>query len=173
MPDAEQLDVIARVVRERLGEQAVTGTAYDREQACLEVAPGSVREVLELLKTEPGLEYDFLCSVHGCDYLPQEPRFGVHYELINMGRVERLRVKTRVGEADARVPSVIGIFPTADFQEREIFDMYGVEFEDHPDMRRILMPEDYEGHPLRRDFPLGGEPVMFTHNEPEGPGWYE
>jgi len=97
----------------------------------------------------------------------------VHYELLNMRRVERLRVKTRVDVDDARVPTVVELFPTAEFQEREVYDMFGVVFDGHPDMRRILMPEDYEGYPQRRDFPLGGEPVLFTHNEPEAPGWYE
>lgn len=151
----------------------MVATSYHREQACIEVAPARVHDVLEYLKGADGHEYNFLCSVHGCDYLPQEPRLGVHYELINMRRVERLRIKTRVTTEQASVPSVIDIFPTADFQEREIFDMFGVEFDGHPDMRRILMPEDYEGFPQRRDFPLGGEPVIFTHSEPEGPGWYE
>ncbi len=173
MPDAPGLELIANAVREQVGEAAVTGTSYFREQACLEVAPGSVRDVLSFLKGAEGHEYNFLCSVHGCDYLPETPRLGVHYELMNMRRVERLRVKTRVEVEEAKLPSVVELFPTADFQEREIYDMFGVEFEGHPDMRRILMPEDYEGFPQRRDFPLGGEPVMFTHNEPEGPGWYE
>lgn len=173
MPDAPGLELIANAVRAKLGDDSVIATSYFREQACIEVAPASVHEVLEFLKAEPGQEYNFLCSVHGCDYLPEAPRLGVHYELMNMPRVERLRVKTRVEVDAARVRSVVDIFPTADFQEREIYDMFGVEFDGHPDMRRILMPEDYEGFPQRRDFPLGGEPVMFTHNEPEGPGWYE
>jgi NADH-quinone oxidoreductase subunit C len=173
MPDAPGLELIANAVREKVAPDAVVGTSYFREQACLEVAPGSVRDVLEFLKTDADHAYNFLCSVHGCDYLPEAPRLGVHYELMNMRRVERLRVKTRVDVDAAVVPSVVELFPTADFQEREVYDMFGVEFEGHPDMRRILMPEDYEGFPQRRDFPLGGEPVMFTHNEPEGPGWYE
>lgn len=173
MPDAPGLELVANAVRAKLGDDAVVATSYFREQACLEVAPGRVHDVLSFLKDEPGQEYSFLCSVHGCDYLPEEPRLGVHYELMNMPRVERLRVKTRIGVDAAKLPSVVDIFPTADFQEREVYDMFGVEFDGHPDMRRILMPEDYEGFPQRRDFPLGGEPVMFTHNEPEGPGWYE
>lgn len=173
MPDAPGLELIANAVREKVGADAVVATSYFREQACLEVAPAQVYPVLEFLKSEGGHEFNFLCSVHGCDYLPEAPRLGVHYELMNMSRVERLRVKTRVEVDDAKLKTVVPLFPTADFQEREIYDMFGVEFEGHPDMRRILMPEDYEGFPQRRDFPLGGEPVMFTHNEPEGPGWYE
>lgn len=173
MPEAAALEQLAGELRQELGDDAIVATSFFREQACIEVAPARVRDVLAHLKTAEGHEYTFLASVHGCDYLPQEPRLGIHYELLNMRRVERLRVKTRVGVDNAEVPSVIELFPTADFQEREIFDMFGVNFAGHPDMRRILMPEDYEGFPQRRDFPLGGEPVMFTHNEPEGPGWYE
>ena len=69
--------------------------------------------------------------------------------------------------------SVTPEWPTADHQEREIYDMFGVIFDEHPDLRRILMPEDYEGHPQRRDFPMGGEPVLFTHNEPHNPGYWQ
>ena len=70
-------------------------------------------------------------------------------------------------------PSVTPDWPTADYQEREVYDMFGVVFDGHPDLRRILMPEDYEGHPQRRDFPIGGEPVLFTHNEATAPRWFE
>jgi NADH-quinone oxidoreductase subunit C len=111
-------------------------------------------------------------SVHGNDYWPDEPRFGVHYYLLSMERPDRLHVKTRLTDGES-LRSVVDLFPTADFQEREIFDMYGVVFEGHPDLRRILMPEDYEGHPQRRDFPMGGEPVIFTFNEHKMPRWYE
>ena len=73
----------------------------------------------------------------------------------------------------AKLPTVVDLFPTADHQEREVYDFFGVVFEGHPDLRRILMPEDYEGHPQRRDFPMGGEPVLFTYNEHELPRWYD
>ncbi len=96
----------------------------------------------------------------------------MHYQLLSMGRQDRLNVKTRVGLDDPTLPSVIDLFPTADHQEREVFDMFGVVFEGHPDLRRILMPEDYEGYPQRRDFPMGGEPVLFTYNEKKLPNWY-
>jgi NADH-quinone oxidoreductase subunit C len=74
---------------------------------------------------------------------------------------------------DPVVPSVVDLFPTANFHEREAFDMFGVVFDGHPDPRRILLPEDYEGHPQRRDYPVGGEPVLFTYNEHKYPRWYE
>jgi NADH-quinone oxidoreductase subunit C len=160
-------------VRDELGEDAVTGTIYYREQATLEVPPARVRDVLAYLKTADQEPFEFLSSLHGCDYLPEEPRLAVHYELLSMQRVERLRVRTRMGVDEAQVPSVTDLWPGANFQEREVWDMFGIEFGDHPDHRRILMPEDYEGHPQRRDFPIGGEPVIFTFNEDEGPRWYE
>jgi NADH-quinone oxidoreductase subunit C len=123
-----------------------------------------------------------MASLHGVDYYPQEPRLGVIYELLDMSRVDRITVKLRVSSDAAEVDSVtpdtppdtpggsyVG-WPTANHQEREVYDMFGVVFRGHPDLRRILMPEDYEGHPQRRDFPLGGEPVIFTHNESESVG---
>jgi len=169
LPDATGLELIAQDVREKLGDDAVVGTHYYRDQATLEVAPARVRDVLESLSDQ----YEFLASVHGCDYLPEEPRLGVHYQMLSRERRDRLNVKTRVGVDEPRLASVVDLFPTANFQEREIYDMFGVEFEGHPDLRRILMPEDYEGHPQRRDFPMGGEPVLFTFNERKYPRWYE
>ena len=128
-----------------------------------------MHDVLALLKED----FDRLMSVHGCDYLPDEPRLGVHYQLLSTGKPDRLNVKTRLGVDEPRLPSVVDLFPTANFHEREVFDFFGVVFEGHPDLRRILMPEDYEGHPQRRDFPMGGEPVLFTFNEGKLPRWYD
>jgi NADH-quinone oxidoreductase subunit C len=94
-----------------------------------------------------------------------------------MERVERVHVKALLDDrGDGELPeldSCVELFPTADFQEREIFDMFGIRFRGHPDLRRILMPEEYEGFPQRRDFPIGGEPVLFTHNEHQVPRWWE
>jgi NADH-quinone oxidoreductase subunit C len=173
VPDATGLELIAQRVRERVGDDSVTGTLYYREEATLDVAPGSVRDVIAYLRTEDPDPWPLLMSVHGVDYLPEEPRLGVHYQLLSMDRLERFGVRTRLGVDDPKLPSVVDIFPTADHQEREIYDMFGVVFEGHPDLRRILMPEDYEGFPQRRDFPMGGEPVLFTFNEHELPRWYD
>jgi NADH-quinone oxidoreductase subunit C len=107
-------------------------------------------------------------SVHGLDYFPEEPRLGVHYELLDMATVDRVTIKLRVPVDAPDVPSVARRWPTADHQEREVYDMFGVVFHGHHDLRRILMPEDYEGFPQRRDFPLGGEPILFTYNEEKG-----
>jgi NADH-quinone oxidoreductase subunit C len=173
VPDATGLELIAQRVREHLDDDAVVGTSYYRDQAALEVAPPRVHDVLAFLKNHEDEPFEFLSSLHGCDYLPDEPRLGVHYELLSMKRVERLRVKTRLGVDDPHVPTVVDLWPGANFQEREVYDMFGVVFDGHPDMRRILMPEDYEGYPQRRDFPIGGEPVIFTFNQDRMPRWYE
>jgi NADH-quinone oxidoreductase subunit C len=169
VPDATGLELLAQELGDRDGD-AVLGTVFFRERATLLVSPKAVPATLQFLK---GKGYGFLASVHGVDYHPEEPRLGVLYELLDMVNVDRITVKTRVHTEAARVPSVTGDWPTANFQEREVYDMFGVEFEGHPDLRRILMPEDYEGFPQRRDFPIGGEPILFTHNEVRGPGWWQ
>ena len=161
MPDATELELIAHALRDA-DPASVIGTVYHRERASLLIEPSTVRATLERLR-ERG--YGFLSSVHGVDYFPEEPRLGVQYELLDMSRVDRLSVKLRVPLEDPHVDSVTGAWPTADHQEREVYDMFGVIFDGHPDLRRILMPEDYEGHPQRRDFPIGGEPVHFTYND--------
>jgi NADH-quinone oxidoreductase subunit C len=169
VPDATGLELIAQELRERDAE-SILDTSYRHEQATLLVAPHAVVDVLEQLR---GKGYRFLASVHGVDYFPEEPRLGVHYELLDMREVDRIRVVTRVHTDSPELESVTPRWPTADHQEREVFDMFGVVFSGHPDLRRILMPEDYEGHPQRRDFPVGGEPVLFTHNEPRTPEFWQ
>jgi NADH-quinone oxidoreductase subunit C len=165
VPDATGLELIAQ----ELGD-AVVDTTHFRGQAALHVKPESIREVLAHLR---GKGYKSLMSVHGVDYFPEEPRLGVQYELLDMYEVDRIAVKLRVHTDAPTVPSVTREWPTADHQEREVYDMFGVLFDGHPDHRRILMPEDSEGHPQRRDFPLGGEPVIFTNDEPTLPGWWK
>ncbi|MDP9376545.1 MAG: NADH-quinone oxidoreductase subunit C [Actinomycetota bacterium] len=169
MPDATGLELIAQELRDRRADGVLEAT-YFRNQAALLIEPSFIREALELIR---GRGYTFLASLHGVDYYPEEPRLGVHYEMLDMKEVDRIRLTLRVPTDAATVDSVVDMFPTANHQERETYDMFGVVFEGHPDMRRILMPEDYEGHPLRRDFPVGGEPVLFTHNEPRQPGWWK
>ena len=169
MPDATGLELIAQELRDADAD-SVLDTVFFRDHAALLVAPAAVPATLQHLK---GKGYRFLASVHGVDYFPEEPRLGVHYELLSMERVDRLNVRTRVGVDDPRLPTIVDLHPTANFQEREVYDMFGVVFDGHPDMRRILMPEDYEGYPQRRDFPMGGEPVIYTYNEPKLPRWYD
>jgi NADH-quinone oxidoreductase subunit C len=161
VPDATELELIAQELRDADAD-AVLDTLFFRGRATLVVNPRAIRPVLEHLR---GRGYDFLASLHGVDYYPDEPRLGVIYELLDMESVDRISVKARVHTEEPTMPSVVEIFPGADYQEREAYDMFGVVFEGHPDLRRILMPEDYEGFPQRRDFPVGGEPVVFTFNE--------
>jgi NADH-quinone oxidoreductase subunit C len=167
VPDATGLELIAQEIRDS-DPDAVLDTAFHRERATLIVNPPAVTGVLERLR-EKG--YGFLASLHGVDYYPEEPRLGVLYELLDMDRVDRITVKARVPTDSPEIESVTGMWPGADFPEREIYDMFGVIFQGHPDLRRILMPEDYEGFPQRRDFPVGGEPVIFTYNERRMPGY--
>jgi NADH-quinone oxidoreductase subunit C len=153
---------------------AVLDTSFEHGRAVLIADPGQILAVLAWLRDAPGNEYRFLSSLHAADYLPASPRFGVHYELLNRNRVERIRVKAMLaspssaGGEDGALPEIdscCGLFPTAEFQEREAFDFFGIVFRGHPELTRILMPDDYVGWPQRRDFPIGGEPVTFTHNE--------
>jgi NADH-quinone oxidoreductase subunit C len=195
LPDAPGLELIRGEI-DRDCPGAVLATSFDRAQAALIVDPERVIEVLRWLKEQPGHRYGFLSSLHAADYLPAEPRFGVHYELINRNRVERLRVKAMLeerrsagpvsdtglslpGESSASSPpaggaseeelpeidSCVELFATAEAQEREVFDFFGIVFRGHPNLTRILMPDDYVGWPQRRDFPVGGEPVTFTYSE--------
>ena len=166
MPDATGLELLAQDLREAHGDDIVTRTEFFRGKAALDVAPALVNEALAFLR-ERG--FGFLASVHGLDYYPDEPRLGVQYEMLDMSAVDRITVRLRVPLDAPTVPSVTPDWPTADHQEREIYDMFGVIFEGHPNLRRILMPEDYEGHPQRRDFPVGGEPVLFTNTESRHP----
>lgn len=164
MPDATGLELLAGDLRDADAD-AVLDTVHAHGKATIEIAPAKVGWVLDQLKAKG---FASLMSVHGVDYYPDEPRLGVHYELLDMRAVDRLTVKLRVSTDVAAVPSVTPDWPTANHQEREVYDMFGVVFEGHPDLRRILMPEDYEGFPQRRDFPVGGEPVLFTQDEAKG-----
>jgi NADH-quinone oxidoreductase subunit C len=168
VPDAPGLELIRGEI-EQDHPGAVLETSFDRDQAALVVDPAQVLSVLRWLREAPGQGYRFLSSLHAADYLPAEPRFGVHYELLNRDRVERLRVKAMLADpgddALPEIDSCVELFSTAEFQEREAFDFFGIVFRGHPDLTRILMPDDYVGWPQRRDFPVGGEPVTFTYNE--------
>ena len=169
MPDATGLELLAQELREA-DSDAVLDTLFFRDRATLIVNPARVRPTLEWLK---GRGYGFLASVHGVDYYPEEPRLGVLYELLDMEKVDRITVKARVHTEKPELESAVPLWGAANVQEREVYDMFGVLFAGHPDLRRILMPDDYEGFPQRRDFPMGGEAVLFTYNEDQVPGWFE
>jgi NADH-quinone oxidoreductase subunit C len=166
VPDATELELTAQELRDAHSD-SVIDTEFLRGRAVLVVDPAQIKPVMTQLQAKG---YRFLISVHGVDYYPHEPRLGVLYELLDMARVQRISVKARVSTEAPNLDSVVDVFPGAEFHEREVYDMFGVLFAGHPDLRRILMPEDYEGYPQRRDFPVGGEPVLFTFNEQQSYG---
>jgi NADH-quinone oxidoreductase subunit C len=161
VPDATGLELYAQELRDR-DSDSILDTEFHRGRATLVANPAKIRPVLETLQRKG---YTALASLHGVDYYPHEPRLGVLYELLDMERVDRISVKARVSTDEPRIDSVVELYAGAEFPEREVYDMFGVVFDGHPDLRRLLMPEDYEGFPQRRDFPVGGEPVLFTYNE--------
>jgi NADH-quinone oxidoreductase subunit C len=170
VPDATELELTAQELRQADAEAVLDTEFAPHGRATLLANPAHVHAVLEQLH-ERG--YTNLMSVHGVDYYPHEPRLGIIYELLDMNRVDRITVKARVPTDDPHIATVVDLYLTADFQEREIYDMFGVVFDGHPDLRRILMPEDYEGFPQRRDFPVGGEPILFTYNEEQSYGKWQ
>ncbi|MEJ7616792.1 MAG: NADH-quinone oxidoreductase subunit C [Pyrinomonadaceae bacterium] len=121
-------------------------------------------EVVTYLMTTPGFYFNFLADICGADRGPEEePRFEVNYHLFSTTKHHRLRLKVLLDESDPHVPSVAGLWRTANWHERETYDMFGVIFDGHPDLRRILLPDDWQGHALRKDFPLRGyEPYTLT-----------
>jgi NADH-quinone oxidoreductase subunit C len=131
------------------------------------VPPEQIRERLSGLKSEGFQSYVFMtCVDHLATQLVEKPpeRFELVYQLRNMDTHEEVRIRVFVPESEPRVPSAHDIFRPANWDERETWDMFGIEFEGHPELTRILMPEDWVGHPLRRDFPVGGEPVDFSED---------
>jgi NADH-quinone oxidoreductase subunit C len=164
LPDGPGLELLRGEIDVDLAG-AVLDTSYAKERAAMIVDADRILEVLGWLRDTPGQGYRFLSSLHVADYLPAEPRFCIHYELLNRDRVERLRVKVMLPSESPQIDSCVELFPTADFQEREAFDFFGIVFHGHPELTRILLPEDYVGFPQRRDFPIGGEPVTFSYSE--------
>ena len=133
-------------------------------EVTLVVARERIAEVCAHMKTAPGLEFNMLADLCGVDRGPEEePRFEVNYHLFSTTRHHRLRLKVLLNEDDPHVPTVTGVWRTANWHERETFDMFGVVFDGHPDLRRILLPDEWQGHALRKDFPLRGyEPYSLT-----------
>lgn len=169
MPDAATLERLVGALNAS-DAGSVIETVQSPGRVAIEVKPEAIVGSLEVMR-EAG--YGFLASVHGVDYYPREPRLGVDYELLSREACDRIALTLHVSIDDPRVPSITPAWPCANYQEREAYDMFGLIFDGHPDLRRILLPEDYEGHPQRRDFPIGGEPVLFTHNEHNVPRWFE
>lgn len=155
-------------VTKRLREafpQAIAAVNEFRGDVRVEVRRDAIVDVAKFLRDTPELSYTFLENLCGVDYLGREPRFEVVYHLLSFTHRHRVCLKVGVPEADPTVPSLTGLWPTANWQERETYDMFGIIFTGHPSLQRILMPDDWEGHPLRKDVPLGYEEVAFTFNQ--------
>jgi len=155
-------------LKAKFGEPAAGGALEAvvefRGETSVVVARSALLEVLAFLKDTPELGYTFLAYLSAWDAWPAEPRFNVIYQLREMQNSTALRIKVLVPGDDPVLPTVTGLFINADWHEREMFDMFGLKITGHPDLRRILMPADWEGYPLRRDYPLGYEEVEYTFN---------
>jgi NADH-quinone oxidoreductase subunit C len=134
---------------------AVRSHAVALGELTLEVEPTDITHVMSHLRDDPACEFKILVDICGVDWPKRPKRFDVVYHLLSLSRNQRIRVRVQVGEDEA-VPSIVAIYPAANWFERETFDMYGVAFADHPDLRRILTDYGFSGHPLRKDFPLTG-----------------
>jgi NADH-quinone oxidoreductase subunit C len=135
---------------------AVEGARYDRGETTVYVARSLVREACVLLRDDPGCPFNFLSDVTCVDRYPSDPRFEVVYHLLSLARKERVRLKVALEGDSPAVESVTSVWPAANYFEREVYDLFGVRFAGHPYLRRLLMPEDWEGFPLRKDYPVEG-----------------
>jgi len=144
---------------------AIEKVVVDRGELTLHITPQRIAEVCQIMRNDESLRFELCSSVDAVDYLGSDSRrFHISYQLTSMTYRRRVRLEAAVAEGVA-LPSVTSIYPTADWQEREIYDMFGVVFAGHPNLTRILMPDDWEGHPQRKDYPLGGVPVEYKGAE--------
>ncbi|NTU82544.1 MAG: NADH-quinone oxidoreductase subunit C [Chloroflexales bacterium] len=153
-----------KIIRERF-PQAVLGVDEFRGDLSITIRREALADVARLLRDEPSLRYTFLENLCAVDYLGRAPRFEVVAHLVSMQHLHRLCLKVGAPEEDPHVPSLAPLFPTATYQEREAWDLMGIVFDGHPSLTRILMPDDWVGHPQRKDHPLGDEEVAFTFNQ--------
>lgn len=148
---------------------AVQATHARAGDATAVVDAARVVELLRFLRDDPACAFDMLADLCAVDYLRHPdhtgPRFEVVYHLLSTRHLHRLRIKAGVPELPCQIDSCVEVWPAANWMEREVFDLYGVRFRNHPDLRRILLYEEFEGHPLRKDYPIGGEPVRFSGEE--------
>jgi NADH-quinone oxidoreductase subunit C len=134
----------------------VNAARFDRGELTIYLDRTAIREAATLLRDDPELRFNFLADITAVDWYPSEPRFEVVYELLSMRRKERVRLKVKLDGADSKLASLTPIWPAANFFEREVFDLFGIVFEGHPFLRRLMMPENWQGHPLRKDYPVEG-----------------
>jgi NADH-quinone oxidoreductase subunit C len=135
---------------------AVESAKFDRNELSIYVERTSLPGACSTLKNDPTLQYDSLSDVTCVDWTPSDPRFEVIYHLFSTVTKKRVRLKVRLAGDAPAVDSLTSIWPGADFFEREVFDLFGVRFNGHPNLKRIMMPDNWEGHPLRKDYPVEG-----------------
>jgi len=135
---------------------AVQGAKFDRDEMTVYIEASSLREACMILRDDPGCPFNYISDVTCVDWYPSEPRFEVVYHLLSIPRKERVRLKVRLEGSSPGVESVTSVWPGANFFEREVFDLFGIRFAGHPYLRRIQMPENWEGHPLRKNYPVEG-----------------
>ncbi len=132
------------------------GVKFDRDELSIFIARAAIRDACALLRDNPECPFNFLSDVTCVDWFPSEPRFEVIYHLLSIPNKERVRLKVKLEGSSPVVDSVVPVWPAANYFEREVFDLFGIRFSGHPYLRRIQMPEDWEGHPLRKDYPVEG-----------------
>jgi NADH-quinone oxidoreductase subunit C len=135
---------------------SVTGVKFDRDEMTIYVERSCIREACALLRDDAKCPFNFLSDVTCLDWYPSEPRFEVVYHLLSIPNKERVRLKAKLNGDSPALESITSVWPAANYFEREVFDLFGVRFTGHPYLRRLLMPEDWEGHPLRKDYPVEG-----------------
>ena len=134
----------------------VQAVKFDREELTIWVEKGSIREACAILRDDPECPFNYLCDLTAVDWYPSEPRFEVVYHLLSIPGKERVRLKAKLDGSSPAIESVTSVWPSANFYEREVFDLFGVRFTGHPNLKRIMMPDNWEGHPLRKDYPVEG-----------------
>jgi NADH-quinone oxidoreductase subunit C len=135
---------------------SVVEAKYDRDEMTVYVQPAAIREACSLLRDGADCAFNYISDITCVDWFPQEPRFEVVYHLLSISKKERVRLKVRLDGDSPVVESVTSVWPGANYFEREVFDLFGIRFTGHPYLRRLLMPEDWQGHPLRKDYPVEG-----------------
>ncbi|MBN1311815.1 MAG: NADH-quinone oxidoreductase subunit C [Anaerolineae bacterium] len=154
---------IANTIREQF-PQAVMEIIEFRGDVTVVIDRAALVEVAAFCRDADGLRFNLLSDLCGIDYWPEEPRFAVSYVLYSLPFNHTIRFKVYAPGKDPVMPTITGVYPGANYHEREVWDMFGVKFDGHPDLRRILMPYDWIGHPQRKDYPLGYEEVQFSFN---------
>jgi NADH-quinone oxidoreductase subunit C len=158
-----EIKAISEATQKKFGESIISLEEF-RGEVNLVLKADSIINVCEYLRDNSEAKFDLLIALTAIDFWPAEPRFHVVYELYSHKLKKILGLRVPLAGVDPRVPSIEPIYPNANWHEREVFDMFGIFFEGHSDLRRILMPHDWEGHPLRKDYPLGYEEVQFSFN---------